>query len=171
MTPRYPLARLSPAKDTLLVITISHESIVTGNLQPILAQLLSLSASTESALQWEGCLTVVFEGWDDDPRETAQIPEIRTYFRNLTEAWPYWWHYSEKVGDTFGHILRLLCSGQVVAVGGMMGWRFTDMAEVSREVMGLFAHLNRLHADLGLDASMNERISQEIAQLIGVVLQ
>ena len=36
----------------------------------------------------------------NDPRELSEIPEVRTYFRALTDAWPYWWHTIEKVGET-----------------------------------------------------------------------
>ncbi|MBK5963341.1 hypothetical protein CCR95_04360 [Thiocystis minor] len=172
MRPQYPLARLSPAKDELLIIAITRESVVTNDTGPMLDKLLPLSASHEAALQWEGKLTFYFDGWDDDPRETAEIPEIRAYFQTLTKEWPYWLHFCEKVGDTILHVLRLLCHGHSVPTqGGMVGWRFEDLAEVTHEIMRLFRHMNGLYERLDLPETMNERISQEIAQLIGNTLQ
>ena len=80
--PRYPLARLSPAKDELLAIEITRESVDQCDIQPMLEKLEFLSETREGALLWEGKLAVYFAGWDRDPRETAEIPEIRVYFRS-----------------------------------------------------------------------------------------
>ncbi|WP_242471051.1 hypothetical protein [Thiocystis violacea] len=108
-----------------------------------------------------------FEGWDTDPRETAEIPEIRAYFETLTAAWPYWWPYIEKVGDTFPHVLRRLCGGRIESIQpGLVGWRFEDLGEVSQTVMWLFTGMNRLYGDLDLPEQNNERISEEIAELL-----
>ena len=170
--PRYPLARLSPAKDELLVIAITHESVIACDIESLLKQLSQLVKSQEAATELEGRVTFYFQGWDADPREIAEIPEIRVYFQTLTEAWPYWLHFIEKVGDTFGHVLRLLCRGHVErASSGMVGWRFEDLEELNREVMRLFTGMNRLYEQLELPEEMNERVSQEVAQLLECSLQ
>jgi hypothetical protein len=36
--PKYPRARLSPAKDELLVLVITRESVVTGDVRPLLCR-------------------------------------------------------------------------------------------------------------------------------------
>ena len=77
-------------------------------------------------------MTFFFSGYDDDPRETAEIPEIRAWFSELTGEFPYWLHFIEKEGDTMFHVLRLLCAGHVERFeGGMVGWRFDDMGQLS----------------------------------------
>lgn len=166
-SPKHPLARLSPAKDEVLVIAVSRESVEACDIAPILEHLGPLSATREAALQWEGTLTFYFEGWDADPRETAEISEIRAYFRSLTDEWPYWLHYIEKVGDTFAHVLRLLCRGRIERIQpGIVGWRFEDLNEVGQEMMWLFSGMNRLYERLELPERNNERVSQEIAELL-----
>jgi hypothetical protein len=170
--PRYPLARLSPAKDELLAIEITRESVDQCDIQPMLEKLEFLSETAEGALLWEGKLAAYFAGWDRDPRETAQIPEIRAYFAALTDSWPYWLHFVEKTGDTLPHILRLLCAGHVERISaGMVGWQFEDVHDVTRLTLVLFEHMNELHDRLGLLEALNERISQEVAQLIECSLQ
>ena len=170
--PRYPLARLSPAKDELLAIEITRESVDQCDIQPMLEKLEFLSETREGTLLWEGKLAVYFAGWDRDPRETAQIPEIRAYVAALTNAWPYWLHFVEKTGDTLPHILRLLCAGHVEQRdSGQVGWQFEDVHEVTRLVRVLFEHTNELHDRLGLPEELNARISQEVAQLIECSLQ
>jgi hypothetical protein len=171
-SPKYPLARLSPAKGDILVIAITSESVMTGDIEPMLEKLTTLSSTHEAALKWEGTLTFVFEGWDDDPRETAEIPEIRTYFAALAEAWPYWLHFGEKVGDTIPHVLRLLCRGRYERPRpGLVGWRFEDFDEIKRVLSRLFCGQNVMYDRLALPEEINERIAQEIAQLIECTFQ
>jgi hypothetical protein len=170
--PKYPLAHHSPAKDELLVIAITRESVDACDVRPLMEKLERFAATREDAIQWEGKITFYFEGWDSDPRETAEIPEIRRYFRDLTAECPYWFPYIEKVGDTFGHVLRLLCRGRIVRrEGGLVGWVFDDMGDLQRQIGLLFGGMNALYGRLALPEEMNERVSQEVAQLIECSLQ
>jgi hypothetical protein len=165
--PKYPRARLSPAKDQLLVIRIARESVATNDVRPLLDKLARLSATRAAALRWEGKLTFAFDGWDDDPRETAEIPEIRAYFLDVTAEWPFWFHYCEKVGDTVLHVLRLLCRGHREQVrAGMVGWQFDDPGELSRQMLLLFSYMNVLYDRFDLSDDMNQRITEEVTQLL-----
>ena len=169
---KYPLARLSPAKQELLVIEFARRHLDIGNTREMLEALAPLAESRENAERFEGRVTFFFSGWDEDSRETAEIPEIRSWFSDLTADFPYWLHFIEKEGDTFFHVLRLLCKGHVERIeGGMVGWRFDDMGQLSATVETLFGYMNLLHDQLGLSKEMNRRISQEVAQLIEGALE
>ena len=171
-SPRYPHARLSPAKNQILAIAITRESVVTHDIRPLLDKLLPLAATREAAIAWEGKVTFFFDGWDQDPRETAEIPEIRAYFLDVTSEFPFWFHFVEKVGDTFWHVLRLLCRGHREQVqDGMIGWQFDDPRDLIRQVDLLLGYMNGLYAQLELPAAMGERVSQEVAQLIECSLE
>jgi len=164
---RYPRARLSPAKGELMLLAIPRDEVEAGEIAPVAQQLGFLSETPEMAQRWEGRLGFVFEGWDDDPRETAEIPAIREYFAALTRAWPYWLHFAEKVGDTLPHVLRLCCGGRIEEVDpNLVGWRFADLAQVNREVERQFVEMNRLYAELDLPRAMKARVSEEVAQLL-----
>lgn len=164
---KYPLARLSPAKHELLVIDFPREQVVASNIAPMLEMLAPLAKSRENADQFEGRLTFYFSGWEEDPRETAEIPEIRSWFSDLSADFPYWLHFIEKEGDTLLHVLRLLCKGHIERIeNGMVGWRFDDMKQLSATADTLFGYMNLLHERLKLPEEMSERISQEVAQVI-----
>ena len=169
----YPRARLSPAKDELLAIEITRESVERCDIQPLLGKLELLSADAQSALPWEGKLTFYFSGWDRDPRETAEIPAIRTYFAAVTAEWPYWLHIAEKTGDSIPHLLRLLCRGHIERrqQQGLVGWLFDDPSEISRVLLQLFDQMNALYDRLELPEEHNQRITEEVAQLIESPLQ
>ncbi len=164
---RYPRARLSPAKDDLMVLAIPRDEVEAGDIAPVAQRLGFLSETPEMARRWEGRLAVVFEGWDDDPREVTEIPAVRRYFAALTDAWPYWLHFAEKVGDSLPLVLGLLCRGHIEAVAsGAVGWAFDDLEQLRRQMMQLFARQNALYERLGLPEAMNMRISEEVAQAL-----
>jgi hypothetical protein len=164
---RYPRARLSPSKQELLVIEFARRYIDTGDIKEALEILALMAGSREDAETFEGRVTFFFSGWDDDPRETAAIPEIRAWFQKLTGEWPFWLHFIEKEGDTLFHVLRLICSGHYEGIkDGMIAWRFDDLDQLGNNLEVLFGYMNGLHGRLGLPREMNRRISEEVAQLI-----
>lgn len=126
-----------------------------------------MTETRELAERWEGRVAMVFAGWDADPREVVEIPEVRRYFASLTEAWPYWLHFIEKVGDSLPLVLGLLCLGHREAIApGLIGWAFDDLEEVRKQLMLLFLRQNALYERLGLSESINQRITEEVAQLL-----
>ena len=150
-----------------MILTIPRAEVEAGDIAPVAQQLGFLSESAEMAERWEGRIGFVFDGWEDDPRETAEIPAIRVYFGDLAAVWPYWLHFSEKVGDTLPHVLRLCCRGRIEEVGeGLVGWRFADLDEVKREVERQFVEMSRLYAALGLPTTLQERVAEEVGQLL-----
>jgi len=155
-----------------MVVAVPHAQVVNCDIAPILQQFEFMIETRELAERWEGQLMLTFDGWHDDPREVAEISAIRTYFALLTDAWPYWLHFSEKVGDTLPLVLRLLCRGHVEQVAeGLVDWCFDDLDEIRHQLLRLFAGMNVLHDRLELPESMNRRISEEVGQLIESMLQ
>jgi hypothetical protein len=99
-----------------LVIAITRESVDTCDVRPLMEKLERFATTRENAIAREGKITFYFDGWDSDPRETAEIPEIRRYFCGLTTEFPYWFHSIEKVGDTFGHSgMCCACSAEIMS--------------------------------------------------------
>jgi hypothetical protein len=69
-------------------------------------------------------------------------------------------------------VLRLLCRGHVEQVAdGLVGWCFDDLEEIQHQLLRLFTGMNVLYDRLELPESMNQRISEEVAQLIECMLQ
>ncbi len=164
----YPKSRLSPAKDGLVVFEFARRHIENGDTTEIRKALSLMAATRENAQLYEGRVTFYFSGWDDDPRETAAIPEIRAWFAKLTGEFPFWLHFLEKQGDSILHALRLLCAGHYEngPVMGMVGWSFDDLNAFEANVLTLFGHMNGMYDRLGLPEGLNERVSGEVAQLI-----
>jgi len=70
------------------------------------------------------------------------------------------------------HVLRLLCEGMYVGrEPGMVTWAFDDVAEMQCQLQTLFTGQNKLYHRFDFPKEINERISQEVAQLIENTLQ
>ncbi len=164
----YPKARFSPAKDQFIVVEFQRDEVERGDLARAYDLLCGLTDTREAAEFGEGRLLFCFSGWDEDPREICDIPEIRAWFRRLTEVFPYWLHFAEKQGNTLPNALMLLCQGETEwsPHTGMVGWRFADLNELQAIVLRLFTAQNGFYERLGLSEEMNERISEEVAQLL-----
>lgn len=170
--PRYPLARASTVKAELLCFTIDRPSVMECDPSALLKLLKDVASTRQQVIDHEGSLTFCFAGWDDDPRETAAIPEIRAYFAALTEVFPYWLHYVEKVDDTLMHVLRLLCTGHYEPQSpGWMIWRFDDHQELQQVLATLTRHMTQLHHRHNITYPMHCRITEEIDQLIECTLE
>ena len=72
-----PTSRFSSAKDQQIYVLCDSASIATGDISEVLSSLKSLSGDRSSAMSAEGAVTLVFNGYDDDPRELESIPEVR----------------------------------------------------------------------------------------------
>ena len=168
----YPLARTSTVKEDLVVIQIMRESVMDCDPSYMLELLKSITSTREQVVAYEGRITFYFDGWDDDPRETAEIPEIRAYFTALTEKFPHWMHYVEKAGDTFMHVMRLLCKGHYERKSPqVVTWSFDDLEQMKQVAEFLSIQLDRWHRRHNITYHDNQRIHQEVAQLIGATLE
>jgi len=38
-------------------------------------------------------MVFVVDGWNHDPREVYEIPEVRRFYRQFQAAWPYWFFF------------------------------------------------------------------------------
>jgi hypothetical protein len=95
---------LTMINDTLIVILATREEIENQDLsriEPLLNSLL------KSPLDFYGSVDIVVDGYDNDPRELWEIPEVRSWFQVLDKRWPYWFYFS--CTETAGLCTVMLC--------------------------------------------------------------
>lgn len=47
-----------------------------------------------------GTLQFVVDGWNDDPQEIYAISEVRKFYQQLYEVWPYWFFFCDLQSET-----------------------------------------------------------------------
>ena len=161
-----PTPRFSPAKDQQVFVVCDFAAITAGDISEVLAALKSLSGDRSSAMSAEGAVTLVFHGYDDDPREIEAIPEVREWFAKLFAAWPYWSFFASRIDQTVPLILSLLLSGEnVPSEPSMVGWSF-DLEELRPLLLEMFGHQNELIEKLDIGEDVNERVTHDFLEAV-----
>ena len=156
-----PISRFSPAKDQQIFVVCDSAAITAGDISEVLAVLKSLTGDRSSAMSAEGAVTLVFRGYDHDPRELEAIPEVREWFAKLFAAWPYWSFFASRVDQTVPLVLTLLLPGEnVVGEPGMVGWSF-DQEKLRPLLLEMFGHQNELIERLDIGEDVNERVTHD----------
>ncbi|MCU1136992.1 hypothetical protein [Stenotrophomonas maltophilia] len=150
----------------IVVTEFSREQVIKGELDHIVESLELLSGNSEVARNLMGSMFLSFGGWESDPREIYDIPEVVQFFRALTERWPYWFYFLEAVQDSAKNSLFLLLDVKLETVDGrQMGYQF-DPAQFTRKAMYLFEHMNSFMLDIGLSEEDIAARSREIEQAL-----
>ena len=161
-----PTPRFSPAKDQQVIVVCDSATITAGDISGVLAALKILSGDRSSAMSAEGAVTLVFHGYDDDPREIESIPEVQAWFAQLFAAWPYWSFFASRIDQTVPLVLSLLLSGEAVAgEPGMVGWCF-DLDELKPLLLEIFGHQNELIERLEIGEDVNERVTHDFLEAV-----
>ena len=161
-----PTSRFSSAKDQQIIVVCDSASIATGDISEVLSSLKRLSGDRASAMSAEGAVTLVFNGYDDDPRELESIPQVREWFAKLFEAWPYWSFFASRIDQTVPLVLTLLLPGETVAgEPGMMGWEF-DADKLKPLLFKMFGYQNELIERLEIGEDVNERVSHDFGDAV-----
>ncbi len=161
-----PTSRFSTAKDQKIIVVCDSASIATGDISQVLSLLKRLTGDRASAMSAEGAVTLVFNGYDDDPRELESIPEVREWFAKLFEAWPYWSFFACRIDQTVPLVLTLLIPGDtVIGEPGMMGWEF-DADKLKPLLFEMFGYQNELIERLEIGEDVNERASRDFIDAV-----
>ncbi|HQT64291.1 MAG: hypothetical protein B7Z75_04605 [Acidocella sp. 20-57-95] len=88
-------------------IVISRSEVESCDIDPALETLKTFVQSAEIIADYFEKLDISFYGYDQDPRELFEIPEVRKYVYKLDEKFPYWLFFLSK--SHFGLQCLLLC--------------------------------------------------------------
>lgn len=94
--------------DSLFVVA-SREDVESGSLQELLNTLSSLMSSKEAVLRFLGKVDFRIHGYDNDPRELFEIPEVCQFIRRLDEQFPYWFFFLTTETDAIKLFMFSLC--------------------------------------------------------------
>jgi len=98
----------------LVVIDITRQEIESGSIASTLERLHVLTDSRENVLRYRESMLFQVSGYDGDPRELPEIPEVRAFFKRLNEEWPHWmWFLLRGVGG-IGLLMGLLCDVRMI---------------------------------------------------------
>lgn len=122
-------------EDAIVILSIRRRDVETRSLASALERLHVLTDSRENVLRYRECVVFQVEGYDDDPRELSEIPEVRAYFRQLTDEWPHWiWFLHRRLG-AIPLLFALLCKITVLRGPDTERQTAFESTEEMRDVM------------------------------------
>ncbi len=135
----------------------------------VVDMLITLTDGRARVEQLADSLLFSVDGYDADPRELWEIPEVVRFFGAVNAAWSYWGHFLAKTADQFSTLLLLLMQARAVDTstsGKPLRDTFTtdDLLAVARE---LFASMNGLYATFDIDDQSNIAMTNKIARVVG----
>jgi hypothetical protein len=146
----------------LVTYLIDREDIESGNETNFLSFLSEISSCREIAVGFQGRVEIYIHGYDEDPRELYDIPEVLTFLRKIDQIWPYWMLYQFGHGDWLK--VLAVCLGAAV--------RDTDgQVRIEGRVMNVlidrwFVALNELSHRFALTHAINKEASERAIRLL-----
>ncbi len=116
---RSPRLDLRPGVTEPVVLMISRREVETPDLASVLSRLKVFMATREDAWLYRGQMTLVVDGYNHDPRELVDIPEVRALLRGLEAEWPYWAFFFNQVDDSIKLMLSCVAGCRFLGRGAV----------------------------------------------------
>ena len=82
-----------------LTIIISRQEIETNDLSQTIGTLNRLLEDKETIEYFFERVEIGVGGYDNDPRELWDIPEVKLFIQKLDRQFPYWFYFLTKFGS------------------------------------------------------------------------
>jgi hypothetical protein len=140
-----PRARLRPGVTEPVVLLISRREVEAADLASVLSRLKVFLATREDAWRYRGQMTLVVDGYNHDPRELVDIPEVRTLLRRLEAEWPYWAYFVNQVDDSIKLLLSCVAGSRYLGRGAVEMDADLVAAAMARALGGMNAVFERFN--------------------------
>lgn len=110
---------MRPGVQEPVVLLISRREVEQADLASVLSRLKVFLATREDAWRYRGQMTLVVDGYNHDPRELVDIPEVRMLLRRLEAAWPYWAFFFNQVDDSIKLLLSCVAGSRYLGNGAV----------------------------------------------------
>lgn len=155
-------ARFRPAVMEPIYLVFSRDQIESDDISEPLKALRQLADNPEKAVAASGRISIVIDGYDADPRELFEIPEVRRYIKALDEMWPYWFFFLSQADDSIKVVESCLCDS-IEVVPGVTS---VDTEQLNVCLTRHFSAMNHYCESLNLPESKIEEISEGVISLI-----
>ncbi|MBV6475224.1 MAG: hypothetical protein MOGDAGHF_00741 [Rhodocyclaceae bacterium] len=99
----------SPAVLEPVILVLPRPQIEAGDTDEALGLLQKLVSDPEAMLSCCGRVSLVIDGYNDDPRELFEIAEVRAFIQALDARWPYWYFFLSQADDSI-KLLESCCA-------------------------------------------------------------
>lgn len=121
------------------ILEVTSDMIAASNTADVVLMFYYMIATRENAMGFRQKVTLAVSGYDDDPRELCQIPEVQAYFRAIFKECPFALLFSHRDGA----LLKVLAACWVYEHGQSdesIATRMAEFANLSFEALNDVCH-------------------------------
>jgi hypothetical protein len=145
-----------------VVLMISRREVEAGDVTTVVDRLLAQFNRPEAIWKYRSQMTLVVDGYTNDPRELVDIPEVRAFLRELNRQWRYWAFFFNQVDDSIKLLASCVC-GSFYPGGGAVE---IDGKRLGEFLMRGFAAMNSVFDDHGFPEDELEAMSNGVIEVI-----
>ena len=137
----------------LILYQFSRDRVEAGDAKDFLSRFGTSSLPTGKKLEvMMNSVALMIDGYNHDPREIYAIPEVRAFYKQLWEVWPYWLYFCNL--DTENLMMMVMCcleSLDALKVKGQSQVKVSiSPLEVVRFISGGFVPMNEMCERAGM---------------------
>ena len=144
-----------------VVLLISRRQVEQQDLASVLDSLKVFTATREVAWLYRGQMSLVVDGYNHDPRELVDIPEVRHFLKRLAAQWPYLGFFLNQVDDSIKILGSCCCGVEFPGRGAVL----IDPALLPGFLNQAFAGMNALFDQHGFPEHELEAMSMGLVAL------
>ena len=144
------------------MLLISRREVEAGDLASVLSRLKPFLVTREDAWRYRGQMALVVDGYNNDPRELVDIPEVRTLLRQFEAEWPYWAYFFNQVDDSIKLLLSCVAGRRFLGRGAVE----MDPDLVSEALGRGFGGLNMVFDRFGFAEDELENMSNGLVEVL-----
>ena len=92
-----PRIDLRPGVSEPVVLMFSRREVEAGDPSASVERLNALFNSRDAIWRYRGQVALAVDGYNDDPRELVDVPEVRAFLVQFNQQWPYWAFFFNQV--------------------------------------------------------------------------
>jgi hypothetical protein len=159
---RRPRLDLRPGVSELVVLLISRREVEAADIASVLSRLKPFLATRDEAWRYRGRMTLVVDGYNHDPRELVDIPEVRTLLRKLEASWPAWAFFFNQVDDSITLLLSCVAGSRFLGRGAVE----IDAEMVAAALGRAFGGMNMIFDRFGFPEDELEKMSKGLVEVL-----
>ena len=160
--PTAPRLDLRPGVSEPVVLMISRREVEAADLDSVLSRLKVFLATREDAWRYRGQMTLVVDGYNNDPRELVDIAEVRNLLRGLETKWPYWAYFFNQVDDSIKLLLSCVAGSRFLGRGAVE----MDADLVAAALARAFGGMNMIFERFGFPEDELEKMSNGLVEVL-----
>ena len=146
-----------------VILEVSRKQAENCNIDDQLNTLSFFLKDREYVIKGRGKIAISFSGYDDDPRELYEIPEVRKYVSALDTAFPYLFYFCFLSYPTIRVFTMCTCKVKKVPGGETL-----DQNDFQNFLVYHFRYLNELCATYNLGDAVADQVTDDVLMYLNL---